>query len=162
MQERRLVASLTRSAPTARGRLLLGVAVAAGVVAADQVTKELALRTLADGPVHLVWTLELNLTYNRGAAFGVGAGISPVVVGLGVVVLVALLGFGRHAVRSIPATVALALVAGGAVGNLADRVLRDAGGAVVDFIDLGWWPVFNLADMAITVGAVLLILVGRP
>ncbi|HEX7167995.1 MAG TPA: signal peptidase II, partial [Acidimicrobiales bacterium] len=54
----------------------------------------------------------------------------------------------------------LGLVLGGAVGNLADRLFRDHGGAVVDFVDLQWWPVFNVADIAISVGAVLLVVVG--
>jgi signal peptidase II len=56
----------------------------------------------------------------------------------------------------------LGLVLGGALGNLADRVFRDGsgflGGAVIDFIDLQWWPVFNVADIAVTVGGVLLVL----
>ena len=63
-------------------------------------------------------------------------------------------------------TIAVALVLGGALGNLADRAFRDGqgflGGAVIDFIDLQWWPVFNVADAAITVGAATLALtLGR-
>jgi signal peptidase II len=63
--------------------------------------------------------------------------------------------------------VAVGLVLGGALGNLVDRVLRDGsgflGGAVVDFIDAQWWPVFNVADIAVSVGGVLLVLVSsRP
>ena len=49
---------------------------------------------------------------------------------------------------------------GGAVGNLTDRLFRHNGGAVIDFIDLRWWPVFNVADAAITCGAILLVLTG--
>ncbi|MEO6121102.1 MAG: signal peptidase II [Acidimicrobiales bacterium] len=170
MQERRTVAALTRSVTSGesgdwltgdRRRVGLGAAVAAVVVAADQITKSLALGSLDDGPVHLVWTLQLRLTFNRGAAFGLGPGISPLLVGAGVVVLVGLLAFGRHAARSPASVVALGLVVGGAVGNLVDRVGRDLDGAVVDFVDLSWWPVFNLADMAITCGAVLLVFVSR-
>ena len=59
-------------------------------------------------------------------------------------------------------TIAVGAVAGGAVGNLLDRLLRDGsgflGGHVIDFIDLQWWPVFNVADMAITLGAITLAL----
>jgi signal peptidase II len=56
--------------------------------------------------------------------------------------------------------IALGLVLGGALGNLADRLIRGHGGAVIDFIDFQWWPVFNVADMAITIGAVLLVIAG--
>ena len=59
--------------------------------------------------------------------------------------------------------VALGLVLGGAIGNLVDRALRDGGGflqgAVVDFIDLQWWPVFNVADSCVVIGAILLVVV---
>ena len=61
----------------------------------------------------------------------------------------------------LPVAIALGLVLGGAFGNLADRLFREPGlfrGAVVDFIDLRWWPVFNLADSAITCGCILLVL----
>ncbi len=68
---------------------------------------------------------------------------------------------GRSATRPIVA-VATGLVVGGAIGNLLDRALREGdgflGGGVVDFIDLQWWPIFNVADSAIVVGAVLLFL----
>ena len=125
---------------------------------ADQVTKSWALSALDDGPRHIVWTLRLNLSFNSGAAFGLGKGLAPLLVVIGVVMVVALVGAGRSAGTSVTAVVALGLVLGGAVGNLADRLLRDHGGSVVDFIDLQWWPVFNVADAAITSGAVLLVL----
>jgi len=67
----------------------------------------------------------------------------------------------RHGPATWAGAVALGLLAGGAAGNLVDRLLRDHGGAVVDFIDLQWWPVFNLADAAITCGAVALVLASR-
>jgi len=128
------------------------------VVVADQVAKSWALRALDDGPRHLVWTLRLNLSFNSGAAFGLGQGLAPLLVVVGVVMVVALVGISRSAGSSVPAVVALGLVLGGAVGNLIDRVVRDHAGSVVDFIDLQWWPVFNLADAAITSGAILLVL----
>jgi signal peptidase II len=68
-----------------------------------------------------------------------------------------MLWFARR-VTSATLAVALGLVLGGAVGNLADRLVRGNGGAVIDFIDFQWWPVFNLADVAISCGAVLLVL----
>jgi signal peptidase II len=135
--------------------------VAVAVVVADQVTKTLALRHLADGPVHLFWTLWLNLSFNAGAAFGLGRGLGPVLVAVAIAVLVVLLGLGRAATARPLAAVALGLLLGGAVGNLIDRLVREHGGAVIDFIDLRWWPIFNVADMGITIGAVLLVLTSR-
>jgi signal peptidase II len=142
-------------------RLLLAGGVAVLVVAIDQFTKTLAVDRLADGAVDLFWTLRLNLTFNSGAAFGLGRGVGPVVLGLGVVMVVVLALVGRIAMTRMLAAVALGLLMGGAVGNLADRLFRDNGGAVIDFIDLQWWPIFNVADVAITFGAGLLVLASR-
>lgn len=131
------------------------------VVAVDQLTKTLALEHLADGPVDLFWTARLNLSFNSGAAFGVGKGVAPIIVGLGLVMVVALLGLWKLAAEHWVAAVALGLLFGGAMGNLTDRLVRDHGGAVVDFIDFQWWPIFNVADIGISCGAVLLILASR-
>lgn len=139
-------------------RLALGGAVAALVVVVDQVTKTWALNALDEGPRHLVWTLQFNLSFNSGAAFGLGQGLAPVLVAVAVVLLVVLLGMGRAAGTTAPALAAFGLVIGGAAGNLADRLFRGHGGAVVDFVDLQWWPIFNVADAAITCGAILLVL----
>ena len=133
----------------------------AGVVLiADQATKALALSTLDDGSViDLVGSLRLRLVFNRGTAFGIGSRFAPLIALLGVAVVAVLAHTGRMLARPA-ARASLGLVLGGAVGNLVDRLLRSGGGvlggAVVDFVDLQWWPVFNLADAAITVGAVLL------
>jgi signal peptidase II len=54
----------------------------------------------------------------------------------------------------------MGLLLGGAVGNLVDRLIRHHHGAVIDFVDLRWWPVFNVADASITIGAILLVLSG--
>ncbi|MGH9149778.1 MAG: signal peptidase II [Acidimicrobiales bacterium] len=143
-----------------RRRATLLAVVAAAVLAADQLTKDLALRHLAGGPVELVWALRLRLTFNTGAAFGIGQGLAPLLVLAGLALLVVLLAAVRR-IASAPMAVALGLVLGGAVGNLTDRLVRGHGGAVVDFIDLRWWPVFNLADAAISTGAVLLVLTSR-
>lgn len=141
-----------------RGRRALIVAgVAATVVAADQLTKTWALGALDEGPRHLVWTLQLNLSFNSGAAFGLGKGMAPLLLAGGVLVLLFLARYSRHLTGTLP-TVALALIVGGAAGNLSDRLFRGHGGSVVDFIDLQWWPIFNLADVAIVSGATLLIL----
>jgi signal peptidase II len=68
--------------------------------------------------------------------------------------------FGRRLLGSRLALVAMGLVLGGAMGNLSDRLFRDTGGAVVDFVVLRWWPVFNVADSAVVIGGILLVLTG--
>lgn len=155
MQERGAVPTLTRTR-----RLPAVAGTAAAVVAVDQLTKTWALRVLADGPIDLFWTLRLKLTINSGAAFGLGRGLGPVLVVAAVAVLVVLGMLARSTSLSAVGTVALGLVLGGALGNLVDRLVRDQGG-VVDFVDLQWWPVFNVADAAISVGAVLLVVTLR-
>ncbi len=159
--------SFRRSTPTGsteapvsiRGRRLSILAVAAVVVALDQATKTWALHH-AVRPRHVVWTLRLALTFNSGAAFGLGRGSTTLLVGGAVVLVVVLLGLGRRASRTANAwsVAAMGLLLGGAVGNLVDRLVRQHHGAVIDFIDLRWWPVFNVADASITIGALLLVL----
>jgi signal peptidase II len=74
-----------------------------------------------------------------------------------------LLRTGRQATRPL-AAVALGMVVGGALGNLSDRAFREGegflGGGVVDFIDLQWWPIFNVADMGVVCGAILLVMLS--
>jgi len=141
-------------------RLSLVAGVAIVVIAVDQFTKWLAVRDLTDRPVHLLWTFQLNLLRNTGAAFsmGNGKGVGPWISVLALFV-VAGLSFGYTSRLKLGA-VATGLIAGGAIGNLLDRAFRgDAGfmgGAVIDFIDAKWWPVFNIADASIVVGALLL------
>ena len=130
---------------------------AAAVVALDQSTKAWAVRALEDGPVEVFWTLQLRLSFNSGAAFGLGQGLGPLLVLAAVVLLMVIIALGRTAVRRAGAAAALGLVVGGAVGNLVDRLVGGHGGAVVDFIDFQWWPAFNVADAAITCGAVWLV-----
>ena len=137
------------------------LAIALVVVVLDQVSKTWALNALDDGRViDFVWTLRFALGFNSGMAFSKAEGWGPVIGVVATVVLVYLLSTLRRAGSAVSAT-GLALVIGGASGNLVDRLFRgDAWmrGSVVDFIDLQWWPVFNVADSAITVGAVLLVL----
>lgn len=140
-----------------RRRLAVAGATAAAVVVLDQLSKSWALRALDDGPRHLLWTLRLNLSFNSGVAFGLGRGMAPLLVVVAVVLVVLLSRIGRTMATTAGAAAALGLLLGGAAGNLVDRLFRDHGGAVVDFIDLQWWPVFNVADAAITCGAVLLV-----
>jgi signal peptidase II len=127
--------------------------VAVVVVVVDQVTKSWAVRRLSQGDIHVVWKLDLELTYNSGASFGLGRGWAPVIGGVAVAVVVLLLASVRH-IRSDALAVALGLVIGGALGNLTDRIVRGHHGAVVDFIALHFWPTFNVADSCIVVGAI--------
>jgi signal peptidase II len=127
------------------------------VVAIDQGSKALATSLVDRGDrVEILPFLHIENVRNKGVAFGLGGDISSVLIGVAVVALLGLLVFlaarGRGGVMVwLPA----ALLIGGALGNLADRV-RD--GAVTDFIDLPLWPTFNLADVAIVVGVILLLL----
>jgi signal peptidase II len=145
------------TAQRARWWLLLGTA--AAVLAVDQLTKWWAVETLDTRTIDLVWTLRLHLTINYGSAFSVAPGRGAVISVLALVVVAILLRSGRYATKPAMA-VAIGLVSGGALGNLIDRAFRAGdgllGGGVVDFIDLQWWPVFNIADTAIVVGALML------
>jgi len=146
---------------SSRSRLWISVLIAAVVVVLDQVTKRWALNEFSDGHVrHLFWTLQFNLTFNSGMAFSRGQGIGPYIGAVALVVVVVLLLSLRRS-GSWVSCIAVGLVVGGAVGNLVDRLFRERGwlrGRVVDFIDFQWFPIFNVADMAVTIGGVLLLL----
>lgn len=144
-----------------RGAWRLPVAIALVVVIVDQLTKHWAVTSLgSDRDIHVVWTLQFNLAFNNGMAFGQGRGLGPVIGVVATLVIVFLLVSLRNE-SSRMSMIGMGLLIGGAAGNLIDRLFRgDAwlNGAVVDFIDLQWFPIFNVADMAVNVGAVLLIL----
>ncbi|MHB1608536.1 MAG: signal peptidase II [Acidiferrobacter thiooxydans] len=140
------------------GYLLIAVA----VFVLDQWSKAEAVRYLSRGSVHVTSFLNLVLVYNRGAAFGFLSNASGwqnvLFIAVAVAIVAGILIFlARGGRRDRLTVVALMLVLGGAAGNLADRIRL---GEVVDFIDFhigSWhWYTFNLADSAITVGAVLL------
>jgi signal peptidase II len=135
--------------------------VAALVVALDQLTKHWALQALSDGPIDLVGSLRLKLTFNDSAAFSLGGGRTGLIAAFGVVVVAVIIRLGLRAERRLWA-LGLGVVLGGALGNLVDRAFRTGdgllGGKVVDFIDVQWWPVFNVADTALWVGIGLLLL----
>ena len=152
-----------RRCDTSRARWPLLFGVAALVLAVDQLTKAWAVAALGDGRIiDLVGSLRLRVTVNYGSAFSLADGRGPLISLLALAVVAVLLRTGRHATQASMA-VALGLVVGGAFGNLIDRAFRAGdgflGGGVVDFVDLQWWPVFNVADAAIVVGAALLFLV---
>lgn len=151
-------AGADRPSPSHRG--LLVAAIVVGVVVLDQVTKIWALDRLADGPIVVVGDdIGFRLSRNSGGAFSIFQGFTPLLALLAIGLTVAL-------ARAVSRTrdplmlVALALVLGGALGNLVDRLVRQPGflrGEVVDWIGVDRFPTFNLADSAITVGAVLLL-----
>jgi signal peptidase II len=126
----------------------------------DRVTKIWAERVLATRPPMQILSgvLQLNYTTNSGGAFSIGGSAPWVFVGASVVVI-ALIIVASFRIARPAFAVALGLVLGGAAGNLTDRVLRGPGltGRVVDFIDLHIWPVFNVADSAIVLGAAILL-----
>lgn len=146
----------------------LSAVVAVLFVVVDQITKSWAVASLDNGRiVHVVGSLQFNLSYNSGMAFGRGRGMGPVIGVIALVVVVYLL-IGLRTQGSRLGAIAVGMVMGGAAGNVVDRLFRGSGwfrGAVVDFIDLRWWPVFNVADIGVTVGGLLLVvgsLFARP
>lgn len=138
----------------------LSLLVAAVVVGLDQLSKHWAVSQLNDGhTVHVLWTLQFNLAFNSGMAFGSGQGLGPLIGVIAVVVVVFLLLSLRQASGKL-SVVAIGLIVGGAMGNIVDRLFREDAwlhGRVVDFIDFQWFPIFNIADMCVNVGGGLLI-----
>ena len=133
---------------------------AAVIVVIDQVTKSLALENLSDGPVDVIeGILTLRLTYNPGGAFGVLQGV-PNFFLIATAVIVIFILYWARTVQSAAWAVPLGLVLGGGLGNLYDRVFRETDGRVVDFVDLHVWPVFNVADSAITLGVITLLIMS--
>jgi signal peptidase II len=147
-------------ADAGRRRALLVTAIVVGVVVLDQLTKVWAVAALADGPRSIIGTdVQLQLSRNTGGAFSLFQGMTPLLAVLAIVLVVFLVRAAKRTDGTV-AVVALALVLGGALGNLSDRVFRSPGfleGAVVDFVRVGRFPTFNVADSAITIGAILLI-----
>ena len=131
------------------------LAVAAATIVADLGTKAWAERALSDGAVDLGW-VALRLARNPGVAFSIGADAPAWVVltiTTGAVVLLAVMAM-RGVLRPPSAA---GLLLGGGLGNLLDRL---GDGTVTDMIDLGWFPSFNVADIALNVGVGLVLLVG--
>jgi signal peptidase II len=137
------------------------VLIALVVILLDQLTKHWAVNRLSDGRIiEVVWTLQFNLAFNSGMAFSRGRGMGPYIAVVATVVIVWLLVSLRSGGTKL-AALGMGLLIGGAAGNLIDRMFRgDAWlrGSVVDFIDFQWFPIFNIADIAVNVGAGLLIL----
>jgi signal peptidase II len=149
---------------TARGRLVTFLyGTAAAVFAADQITKYIVVRTLAGGePARIIpGVLHLDYTTNAGGAFGLFGGVPWLFFAASVVVALVIV-YASTRLTSAATAVALGLILGGAVGNLTDRIARGPGvsGRVVDFIDFQVWPAFNLADSAIVIGALTMVVSG--
>ena len=154
--------------PPNRARVV-GLAVTAAVVAVDQLTKSVVLATIdRDEEVRIVGGLRLIRRFNTGMAFSQGSGSSAV----GWIVTVVVVALAAWVLRTLwrrPGTpgaptvgfaAALGGLLGGALGNKVDRLFR-SGGAVVDFIDVGFWPVFNVADSALCLACVALVLLSN-
>lgn len=138
------------------------VAVFASVLVLDQLSKQWALSRLSRGRIiELLPTLELDLTYNSGFSFGAGAGYGPL-VGVAVIALCGYIAWRIWRETLTVRAVILAAILAGAIGNLLDRILRaDDGllsGSVVDFIDVTWYAVFNVADAFVVCGCIVLVL----
>jgi signal peptidase II len=132
------------------------------VLLLDQVTKALALAHLTPGePVNVVGSLlKFNLIRNSGAAFSLGAGYTPYISAIQIIVAIGVIYLSRK-LGSAGWAVAFGLLFGGAVGNILDRIFRDPSpfhGHVVDFLQTPHWAIFNVADMAVTSAAVLLVI----
>ena len=136
----------------------LALTVAAAVLVVDQLTKWWVVATLPGKPIVLVeGFLQFRFVSNSGAAFSLLDGFGSV-IGLIAIAAAVFIFLVAVKVESTGETVALGLVLGGALGNLADRAFRGDGfldGGVVDFVDFSFFPAFNVADSAITIGAIL-------
>jgi signal peptidase II len=144
-----------------RGRLVGLLYATTGLVyLVDRLSKLWAEEVLVRrAPIELIpGVLELNYTTNSGGAFGLG-GDAPIVFAIATIVVAAIVVAASFRLGRGLVAVGLGLVLGGGLGNLTDRLVRGSGldGRVVDFIDLQVWPIFNLADSAIVIGALLLL-----
>ena len=146
---------------TPRRQQPLLLSIAAVVLALDIVTKVLAVKLLTPGqPVPIIGdTVTWTLVRNSGAAFSMATGYTWMLTLIASAVVLGNFWMGRRLVSPWWA-VGLGMILGGAMGNLVDRFFRSPGplrGHVVDFLSIGWWPVFNVADPSVVGGAILLV-----
>lgn len=132
------------------------------VLGLDQVTKALALAHLTPGePVNVVGSLlKFNLIRNPGAAFSLGTGYTPYISAIQISVAIGVIYLSRK-LGSVGWAIAFGFLFGGAVGNIIDRIFREPSpfhGHVIDFLQTPHWAIFNVADMAVTSAAILLVL----
>ncbi|HEY0470384.1 MAG TPA: signal peptidase II [Kribbella sp.] len=148
--------------PRSRRLAVLFAAVGLVVLGLDQLTKALALHGLTPGePVNVIGSLlKFNLIRNPGAAFSLGTSYTPVISAIQIVVAVGVVWLSRR-LGSVGWAVAFGFLFGGAVGNIVDRIFRAPSpfhGHVVDFLQTPHWAIFNVADMAVTSAAALLVI----
>ncbi|CCQ16194.1 Lipoprotein signal peptidase 1 [Rhodococcus sp. AW25M09] len=137
------------------------IAIAAVILLFDLLTKILVVHFVKPGnPIEIFGdVVTLRLVRNPGAAFSMATGMTWLLTVVAVAVVIGVIKIGRT-LRSPWWALGLGLVLGGALGNLIDRFFRAPGpfqGHVVDFVSVGWWPVFNVADSSIVCGAILLV-----
>lgn len=155
--------------PQPKRRVVLLAVIAVLVLAADQVTKAIAVAELEFAePVRVLGgAVYLQLIRNSGAAFGMAAGMTWVLALIACAVVIALIWFAKR-LRSPGWAVGLGLILAGALGNLTDRIFRAPSvlqGHVVDFVSVfapngDVWPVFNVADSSLFIGCGLIILLS--
>lgn len=139
---------------------LVFIGAAAAAILLDQVSKAIVVASMEPGTSVTVIPHVLSITHstNTGAAFGLMRGSGQIVF-LAALVIIALAFawfFAFRGKKRLWSFVGLGLLIGGALGNLIDRIFRHK---VVDFFDLGWWPVFNIADLAIVAGVIIIVVV---
>jgi signal peptidase II len=155
------------AAPTRSTRVLATYGTAAAVLVLDQLIKYLVVANLAGRPpLDVIGSfVQLRYTTNSGGAFSLLTG-APLFFGVMAIVIIGGIVYASRRTQPLSMLVVLGLILGGALGNLTDRLFRGneglLRGEVVDFVKVGIWPVFNLADSCIVVGGLLLaILLGR-
>lgn len=139
-------------------RWLCSLSVAASTVILDQLTKAIvcALLPLGAEKALIDGLLYLKHVRNYGIAFGLADGVGGWLLIVSAICLLAMLVWGGRIIgESAAACLAFGLMLGGGIGNTLDRLFR---GSVVDFIDLRFWPVFNIADMALTAGVACMLI----
>jgi signal peptidase II len=150
---------ITVSSSSKRNTIIFVISIAA-VVALDQISKAVVAALMSPGQnvkvvPHLLW---LTYSTNTGAAFGLFKGSSQVLFFTSLILVAMMLAWFMLARQRMGtfAFIGMGLIIGGAMGNLLDRIFR---GRIIDYIDLGWWPVFNVADIAILAGAIIVLVV---
>jgi signal peptidase II len=137
--------------------------IAAAVIAADRLTKWWAESTLPGSPIVIIdGFLQFRFVTNPGAAFDFFGDAGSLIAFIALVVIVGIVVMARK-IEGWPEGAALGLVLGGAAGNLIDRLVRGPGlfdGEVIDFVDFSFFPAFNVADSAITIGAMLAVVLA--
>lgn len=157
--------ALNRDAPSRLAPRLTAVGIGLLGLAADQLSKQAALENLEWGePVDFLGSvLRFTLISNPGAAFGLGSGSTLALSIFAIVALIACLAIALPRIRRMSHAVALGLLLAGITGNLHDRLLREPSplyGHVIDFIQLPYFAIFNIADICITVAAAFIIILS--